>query len=102
MVDKVSEFSYDGGMINRISMIDDPKQRNLTMRYTEYETDSFLDDELEETANCYLCFLEQTGRPDMSERGDQGPLRRVLGHSITEAHRDPTDVLHLDCGHAII
>jgi hypothetical protein len=69
--------------------------------YTDHETDSFLESELDETVHCYLCYLEQTGRPDDSLKADQGPLRKVIRRSVSKGS-DPYSVLHLECGHGII
>lgn len=65
--------------------------------YIEQENEEDEEDE----AHCYLCYLDATGKPDDSMKLDQGPLRKVLRHSTCNP-ADPTDVLHLSCGHAII
>jgi hypothetical protein len=44
------------------------------------------DNEPDRIMNCDICGLDQ----------------RVVRTSIAEAHRDPTEVYHLACGHAVI
>jgi hypothetical protein len=63
--------------------------------------------------HCYLCFLEATGKADMSPKSDQGPLRGVLSEGTAYGFDrrasarqgfdgDPYSALRLSCGHTII
>lgn len=63
--------------------------------------------------HCYLCYLEATGKPDMSPKMDQGPLRGVIGEKtvygfdIVASKRvgfdgDPYSAVKLTCGHSLI
>lgn len=36
------------------------------------------------------------------DRCEGHPLRTVVRTTVAEAHRDPTQVYHLDCGHAVL
>jgi hypothetical protein len=72
-------------------LIQAPKDSNQGCGYWEYV----------QREHCCLCFLEATGRPDMSDNTDQGPLRCVVGRRVVD-RADPTVVLHLECGHTII
>src|SRR5205814_5282592 len=82
----------------------------LRAEYTEFDPeregqDRYLRDLADfedDTAHCYLCYLDEHGKPDTSEKMDQGPLRKVVRRSITAPNGDTTEVLHLECGHAII
>lgn len=76
----------------------------MTMTYEEHMDACTAVDEGRATdlVRCYLCYLHQTGRPDMSPNADQGPLRGVLGHFTTNTRQDPTDAVILTCGHSII
>lgn len=84
----------------RIDMM--PSRDDASDDYNDHETDSFLESELPDAVACYLCYLDQTGRPDDSLKADLGPLRGVTKTSIGGPKNDPYEVLHLTCGHAII
>ena len=75
----------------------------MTTTYDEYceEQEAIWAGRATELVHCYLCFLEDAGTADMSPRADQGPLRGVLKRTCPPSP-DPTEVLHLSCGHAII
>lgn len=52
--------------------------------------------------HCYLCHLNETGRPDDSPKADQGPLRGIV-REYTSKGFDPYAVYVLTpCGHHII
>lgn len=51
---------------------------------------------------CFICYLEQTGQPDYTQRSELSPLRGVMRSHCTWWHADPTEVYVLSCGHTII
>jgi hypothetical protein len=53
---------------------------------------------------CYLCHLEETGKPDFDQRFDTSPspLRGVKSTFTTNVRVDPTEAYRLTCGHTII
>jgi hypothetical protein len=52
---------------------------------------------------CYICHLEQTGKPDFSERAIHSPLRGVQRTRTVMERFDPTTAYELvPCGHVVI
>jgi hypothetical protein len=75
---------------------------DLTQDEFYAELDAIWEGRATRLVHCYLCFLEETGKPDFSQRGDRGPLRGVA-RTFTGGGSDPTEVLVLvPCGHEII
>lgn len=63
--------------------------------------------------HCYLCYLDEHGKADMSPKADQGPLRGVVaertvyGFDRAASARqgydgDPYAAVKLTCGHTLI
>lgn len=74
-----------------------------TRTYEEYceEEEAIHSGTAIQLTHCYLCYLETEGKADTSPKADQGPLRGILKRTCPPS-ADPTEVLHLSCGHAII
>jgi hypothetical protein len=52
---------------------------------------------------CYICHLEQTGKPDMTEHAIRSPLRGIQRTRTINERQDPTAAYELiPCGHVII
>lgn len=98
----------DGELTDDHGYIDDPAY----LAHRE-EQEAIEEGRATELVHCYLCFLEETGKADMSPRQDQGPLRGVVTHGTAYGFDraasarqgydgDPYDMVRLTCGHSLI
>lgn len=80
------------------SMTDEERKR-----YDEFnaEQEAIHDGTATELTGCYLCHLEETGRPDMTPKASESPLRGIVRRKSTGGS-DPYELMMLSCGHGII
>ena len=78
-------------------------KRKLTLEQFEHELAeeqlAIEEGRATEVVNCYLCYLEQTGKADYT--GKLGPFRAVVNRGTTPGF-DPYATQKLSCGHTLI